>query len=206
MLQHPSEPVRRQALVGGYRSGIMMPLLRSGSAVGVIAVVRSDAVGGPRPFSEKEIALLQTFADQGVIAVENVRLFHELEARNRELTESLEQQTATSEILRAISASPTDTQPVFDTIAQRAGRIGGGTYCVVHRFDGALIHLVAHHGLSAESLTDFRRVFPVPLTGDTLTARAIREGTVVHGPDLLSDPAESVRRLAQVGRYRSGIV
>ena len=111
MLDDPSEPVRRQALVGGYRSGIMVPLLRSGTAVGVIAVGRSDPAGGPRPFTEKEIALLQTFADQGVIAVENVRLFQELEARNRELTESLEQQTATAEILRVISSSPTDVQP-----------------------------------------------------------------------------------------------
>ena len=120
MLDDPSEPVRRQALVGGYRSGIMVPLLRSGTAVGVIAVGRSDPAGGPRPFTEKEIALLRTFADQGVIAVENVRLFQELEARNRELTESLEQQTATGEILRVISSSPTDVQPVFDAIVRSA--------------------------------------------------------------------------------------
>jgi GAF domain-containing protein len=192
----------RELVQAGLRTLLAVPMLREGNPIGVIVVTREE--GGA--FSDTQLALLQTFADQAVIAIENVRLFTELDARNRELTESLEQQTATSEILRAISASPTDTQPVFDTIAQRAVRVCDGTHCVVHRVDGALIHLVAHHGLSAESLEAFRRVYPVPLTADTLAARAIREGTVIHRPDLLSDPSESVRRLAQVGRYRSGIV
>jgi signal transduction histidine kinase len=135
-----------------------------------------------------------------------VRLFQELEARNRELTESLEQQTATAEILRAISASPTDTQPVFDSIAHAALRLCDGAHCVVHRFDGALVHLVAQNGLSVELLEEFRRVYPAPLAADTLPARAIREGRIIHRADLLDDPSEPVRRLAQTGRYRSGIV
>src|SRR5262249_30903268 len=87
-----SELVRRMARAGGYRSLIGVPMLRSGAPIGVIGVTRSAADGGPRPFSDKETALLETFADQAVIAIENVRLFQELEARNRELTEALEQQ------------------------------------------------------------------------------------------------------------------
>ena len=79
----------------------------------------------PGPFTERQIALLETFADQAVIAIENVRLFTELEARNRDLTETLEQQTATSEILRVISSSPTDVQPVFETVVAERARLCG---------------------------------------------------------------------------------
>ena len=94
-----------------------------------------------KPFTDQEIALLQTFADQAVIAIENVRLFKELEARNRDLTVALDQQTATAEILRVISQSPTDVQPVFDAIASSAVRLCESTYGVVHRFDGTNIEL-----------------------------------------------------------------
>jgi signal transduction histidine kinase/putative methionine-R-sulfoxide reductase with GAF domain len=203
---HPSAPLRRLAQAGEYRTVVVVPMLRGGIAVGAIGVSRSDAAGGPRPFTEKEIALLRTFADQGVIAVENVRLFRELEARNSELTESLEQQTATSEILRAISSSPTDTQPVFDTIAQRAFRVCDGSHCTVFQFDGTLIHLVAHHGQSAGALEVYRQAYPLAPDGDTMVARAIREGAVVHNPDLLTDPSEAVRRISRAGGYRTGVI
>ena len=93
--------------------------MRDGSPIGAIAVVRPE----PGLFPEKQVTLLQTFADQAVIAIENVRLFKELETRNRDLTEALEQQTATSEILRVISQSQTDVQPVFDTIAGAAQKL-----------------------------------------------------------------------------------
>ena len=123
-----------------------------------------------RPFADKQIELVRTFADQAVIAIENVRLFTELGARNRELTESLEQQTATSEILRAISGSPTDAQPVFDTIAQHAGRICDARHCAVFRFDGALVHLVAHDRLSAEALREYQQTYPLRLEADTVSS------------------------------------
>ncbi len=102
---------------------LAVPLLREDSAIGAIAVGRAE----PGPFPDNQIALLQTFADQAVIAIENVRLFKELEARNRDLTEALEQQTATSEILRVISQSQTDVQPVFETIAAAALRLCGAS-------------------------------------------------------------------------------
>src|SRR6185436_5221795 len=184
----------------GIRTTIGIPLLREGIAIGAFTAYRTES----RPFSERETALLQTFANQAVIAIENVRLFQALDARNSELTEALEQQTATAEILRAISASPTDTQPVFDTIAQRAARVCDGTYSTVFRFDGVLIDAAAHHGMSADSLEELRRVYPMPLaTADTLAARSIRESVVAHVADILTDPSEPVRRLARVGHYRT---
>ena len=93
-----------------------------------------------RPFTDKQVKLLETFAAQAVIAIENVRLFQELERRNRELSEALEQQTATGEILRVISSSPTDIQPTFDAIAASAVRLCEAQEGTVFRFDGSLIH------------------------------------------------------------------
>ena len=104
---------------GGFRAALGVPMLREGAPIGTINVARARA----QRFSDRQIGLLQTFADQAVIAIENVRLFKELEARNRALTESLEQQTATSDILRVISSSPTNVQPVFDTIVAVAAAV-----------------------------------------------------------------------------------
>jgi len=103
----------------GFRTILSVPLLRGGIAIGGIQLRRTEV----QLFSERQIALLQTFADQAVIAIENVRLFKELEARNRDLTQALDQQTATSEILRVISGAHTDAQPVFDTIVKSAARL-----------------------------------------------------------------------------------
>ena len=184
------------------RTVLATPLLREGVPIGVIGMRRVEV----RPFTDKQIALAKTFADQAVIAIENVRLFQELEARNHDLTEALEQQTATSEILRAISASPTDAQPVFDTIAQRAVRVCDGSHCNVFQFDGTLVHVVAHYGQSPVGLQELQQAYPLPLDADTMAARSIREGAVVHNPDLLSDPSEAVQRIARTGGYRTGVI
>ena len=111
------------------------PLLREGIAIGVIHIRRIEV----RPFTEKQIKLLETFAAQAVIAIENVRLFQELK-------ESLEQQTATSEILGVIASSPTDIQPVLDVVAENAARLCEASDAALWRSDGEMYWLVASHG------------------------------------------------------------
>src|SRR5262249_55875655 len=149
----------------GIQTIVAMPLLREQTAIGAIIIRRLEV----RPFSEKQIRLLQTFADQAVIAIENVRLFTELQEKNRALThahaqvaESLEQQTATSDILRVISSSPTDVQPVFETIARSATTLCEADLCHLYRFDEGLIHFTAQHGGTPAETTAAQRAFPQP--------------------------------------------
>ncbi len=168
----------------GYRTILSVPLLREGVPLGAI-ILRRTAV---EPFSDKQIELLKTFADQAVIAIENVRLFKELEARNRDLTEALEQQTATAEILRVISRSQTDVQPVFDTIVRSAVRLCDGLFGALYQFDGELLHRVAQHNYTPEALEASDRVYPARPTRALGTGRAILERTVAHIPDVETDP------------------
>src|SRR5262249_1951176 len=139
----------------GNRATLSVPLLRNGVPIGTITIARFE----PLPFTEQQVELLQTFADQAVIAIENVRLFKEVEDKNKaltaahgEVTEALEQQTATSEILRVISSSPTDIQPVFNAIAQSAMRLCKGNFGNIATYDGDLLHLVAHANVTAEGV------------------------------------------------------
>ena len=141
----------------GMRSGLYVPMMREGEPIGVIMVARAQ----PGPFSEAQIGLLRTFADQAVIAIENVRLFTELEVRNRDLTESLDQQTATGEILRVISSSPTDIAAGLR--GHRHERRGGSArpssapWC---GFDGETVSLLAFDSNSAAEGEQVRRIFP----------------------------------------------
>ena len=129
-----------------------------------------------RPFSDKQIALLQTFADQAVIAIENTRLFNELQTRNRDLTESLEQQTATSEILRVISQSQRDVQPVFEVIAANARKLCDATFATVFRFDGEFIDVAASDSTDPEYLETLHRMFPMQPTSRS-TLRRLKHDT-----------------------------
>ena len=130
---------------------------------------------------------MQTFADQAVIAIENVRLFDEVQAKTRDLQESLEQQTASAEILRVISSSPTDVQPVFDAIAHSAAVLCEATNGTVFRLRDGLIHLVGHYSLSQKQLASLQRSFPAPLDRATASGRAILDRAVVHIPDIAAD-------------------
>src|SRR5262249_26572806 len=161
--------------VVGYRSIVAVPMLREGHSIGVVGVARAEA----EPFSDSEIALLQTFADQAVIAIENGRLFKELQERNRDLSEALDQQTATAEILGVISTSPTDLQPVLDALARSAVRFCGAFDATLFQVDGGTYRVVAHHGPIPFPLGG---VFPL-VRGD-ITARSILDRQSPHVPDL----------------------
>jgi GAF domain-containing protein len=167
----------------GMRSGLYVPMLQDGAPLGAIVVARAE----PGPFSDKEIELLQTFADQAVIAIENTRLFEEVQARTRELQESLEFQMATSGVLDVISRSPTDVQPVFDMIAQSAARLCNARHCNVFRFDGRLIYFTASYGLSPEAVEMMQSRFPVPPERGFAAGRAIADNAVVQIQDIRFD-------------------
>jgi two-component system, NtrC family, sensor kinase len=189
------------ASTANYRALVAVPMLRKGSPIGAINVARAQ-VG---PFSDKHIELLQTFADQAVIAIENVRLFKELEARNAALTEALERQTATSEILRVISSSPTDLQPVFSTIVENAARLCDARFTALFRFDGELITVAVQHGSTPEELAVTRAVFPAPATRGTAAGRAILERGVVHIHDIRTDLEYGATAALEALGYRTAL-
>ena len=189
------------ALAGGFRSAVAIPLLREGRSIGVIAVGKAE----PGEFPERQIAMLGTFADQAVIAIENVRMFHELEARNRDVTDALARQTATSEILRIISGSPTDAQPVFDIIAERAAKLCEADVGVVSRVEGSLLPLAALYGVTREGVDAITRAYPMRADANTISARAVRSRAVIHDPDVLADPGYETKEAARAGGFRSGL-
>ena len=132
-----------------------VPLLREGIPIGVLVVTRSAV----RPFTEKQIELIETFADQAVIAIENVRLFEAEQERSRELSQALEQQTATSEVLQVIISSPGDLEPVFVTMLEKAVRICDARFGNIFRWDGDALHLLTAHNVPI-AFDDVRRRLP----------------------------------------------
>ena len=194
------DPLRMQVVeIGGMRTWLGVPMLKENEVVGAFVIYRREV----RAFSGKQTELLRTFADQAVIAIENVRLFKELDVRNRDLTETLEQQTATAEILRVISSSQTDVQPVFETIAENSLRLCEATFSTVFRFDGQLVHLESLRNISPEGAVAIRAAFPMPLSRAGASARAIMTRSIVHIADVREDPDYALQGLAQVAAFRS---
>ena len=185
-----------------------VPLLRGDAVIGVIILVRNVV----KPFTEKQIELVTTFADQAVIAIENVRLFDEVQARTRELTEALEQQTATSAILRVISTLPTDVQPVFETIVRNAVALCGSLFAIVFRFDGELLHFVARQNVGPDYAELLRAKYPMRPDSSQVSGRAVLTRSVVRLEDALADPdydqrfpaTMSWRRMLGVPMLRQG--
>ncbi len=164
--------------VGGWRTYLSVPLRQQGELVGLLNARRTEV----RPFTPAQIKLLETFADQAVIAIENVRLFQELK-------ESLEQQTATSEILGVIASSPTDVQPVLDVVAENAARLCDATDAVIHRIDGDKLRSGARYGLLPT-----RRVRE-PLTSidrGSIPGRTVIDRRTLHIHDLAAEPEDDL--------------
>jgi GAF domain-containing protein len=180
--------------LAGARTLLNVPMLKEDELIGVIVIYRQEV----RPFTDKQVELLRNFAAQAVIAIENARLLNELR-------QSLEQQTATADVLRVISSSPTNVQPVFDSIAESAVRLCGGQFSFVVRFDGKVMNNASSFGLSAEGLNAFRSMLPLPASEDTASGRAILRRAVVEISDVEADPAYSAQAqlLAHAVTYRS---
>ncbi len=182
----------------GYREITAVPLLREGRAIGAIGMA-SRKTGGS--LSPKQEALIQTFADQAVIAIENARLFDEVQARTREVEESLEYQTAISEVLRVISESPTDVTPVFRTILESAQRLFDQPMTAVFLYDGTNVDMVATINWPEKALEDAKRHYPAPPHPQMISGRVILGGTVLSIEDTLADP-EYEKVTASAGHWR----
>ncbi|MGE4013667.1 MAG: GAF domain-containing protein, partial [Alphaproteobacteria bacterium] len=167
----------------GFRAALSVPMLRDGDVIGVINLFRFE----PGSFTPKQIELVETFADQAAIAVANVRLFEEVQARTREATEALERQTATSEVLGVISRSPSQLEPVTNAIVQIAGRLCGADLAMIFLFENGEIRLIAANHVEAESIKYLARN-PLPLTRSSLVGRIALEGRTLQIADVQADP------------------
>jgi signal transduction histidine kinase len=184
--------------IGGYRTAIGVPLMREGAPVGAMFLTRPHV----EPFSQREIDLLTTFADQAVIAIENVRLFDEVEARTREVQQSLEYQTAISEVLNVISRSPSDVQPVLDAIAETAHRLCHAEQTYVMKLaDGSFVMAA---GKDAEpDRIEYLRQHPVAVDRGSISGRAAIERRTIHIVDAMADPEYTLSQAGHISPCRT---
>ena len=167
--------------LGGARTFLVVPMLKGNEIIGAIAIYRQQV----RLFADKQVELVKNFAAQAVIAIENTRLLNELRQRTADLSESLEQQTATSEVLRVISSSPGDLEPVFQAMLENAVKICGATFGNINRWDGEALHLLASHNVP-QALAAARA--PVLRPGaDGMIGRMLASKTVLHVADLAAE-------------------
>jgi GAF domain-containing protein len=185
----------------GHRSILAVPLVHKGEGIGTLIVRRFEV----RPFMDRQVALLTTFADQAVIAIENARLFEEVQARTRDLTEALEQQTATADVLKVISRSALDLQRVLDALVESAARLCEANDALIFQVFGDGLRLVAHHG----QIPTARRVgqHTLPLERGSIGARAVIDRRTIQVADILAEADEypETRKRAVQGGYRTAL-
>ena len=183
---------------GVNRSTLCVPLMKGRQALGVLAVYRQE----PRPFSEKHVEQLTTFADQAVIAINNVGLFEQVQARTKELTEALDQQTATTDVLKIISKSPSDLQPVLDAIVATAARLCEAQWAIVWTpHDGKLA--LAAHSAAPKELVAYVKAHPMDFDRGSVVCRAALDGKPVHIADVLADPLFTQRGSQSISGMRT---
>jgi len=177
------ESLRAVALKYGLRTVLAVPLLQEKAVLGVIAIHRREV----RPFSDKQIELVQNFAAQAVIAIENTRLLKELRQRTNDLTESLQQQTATADVLKVISRSTFDLQTVLDTLTESAAQLCEADMGAMIRQRDTAYYWATSYGLPAEHI-EFIKSVPLKPGRETVSGRALLDRKTVHVPDIMADP------------------
>jgi two-component system, NtrC family, sensor kinase len=206
VLEDPEYTWTKSIELAQFRTMLGIPLLREGVPIGVIALLRRTV----RPFTDHQIELVTTFADQAVIAIENTRLLTELRQRTddlvertADLTEALEQQTATSEVLGVISSSPGDLEPVFETMLKNAVRLCDAKFGNIYRHDGDELRVVASHGTPIAFLAA-RQGSAIAVLGTSITARMARTKAVIHVRDLATEQAYTDRNPTTVAAVELG--
>ena len=192
--EYPEGSERARRL--GFHTILAVPLMRAGEAIGTITIRRSEI----RPFTDRQIDLLKTFADQAVIAIENTRLFEHLQKRTLELQESLEHQMATSEVLSVISRSTFDLKPVLEVVCESATRLCGASRGHIFRFDGEYLRVAAGYGAKPEFMT---YLYPIKPGTGSVARRAALERRTIQAPDVLLEPGYERRDLVKQQGYRT---